>query len=86
MIVLLLSMESITMRKVSDSDVEEDNRSNNEFMADLNAEYHERAQLPNQNRFYNRSERVGSARKPMDKSKETCLTSGKPGYFQKDYP
>nr|GEV63943.1 ubiquitin hydrolase [Tanacetum cinerariifolium] len=80
MIVLLLSMASITIRKVSDSDVEEDNRSNNEFMADLNAEYHERAQLPNQKRFYNRSERVGSTRKPMDKSKETCLTSGKPVY------
>nr|GEU51671.1 retrovirus-related Pol polyprotein from transposon TNT 1-94 [Tanacetum cinerariifolium] len=29
----------------SDSDVEEDNRTNNEFMADLNVEYHERALL-----------------------------------------
>nr|GEV44540.1 hypothetical protein [Tanacetum cinerariifolium] len=29
----------------SDSDVEEDNRTSNEFMADLNAEYHERALL-----------------------------------------
>nr|GEV65396.1 hypothetical protein [Tanacetum cinerariifolium] len=31
----------------SDSDVEEDQRTNNEFMADLNAEYHERALLKN---------------------------------------
>ncbi|GKA82267.1 hypothetical protein Tco_0789015 [Tanacetum coccineum] len=33
----------------SDSDVEEDKRTNNEFMADLNAEYHERALLVNPN-------------------------------------
>ncbi|GKE66384.1 hypothetical protein Tco_1520545 [Tanacetum coccineum] len=39
----------------SDLDVEEDNRTNNEFMADLNAEYHERALLENQKRFYKRS-------------------------------
>ncbi|GJU82325.1 hypothetical protein Tco_1284690, partial [Tanacetum coccineum] len=32
----------------SDSDVEEDQRTSNEFMADLNAEYHERALLANQ--------------------------------------
>ncbi|GJW98638.1 hypothetical protein Tco_0180446 [Tanacetum coccineum] len=41
----------------SDSDVEEDQRTNNEFMADLNAEYHERALLANQKRFYKRSGR-----------------------------
>ncbi|GKE74753.1 hypothetical protein Tco_1536794, partial [Tanacetum coccineum] len=62
----------------SDSDVEEDQRTNNEFMADLNAEYHERALLANKKRFYKRSGRVGSARKPIDKSKETCFTCGKP--------
>ncbi|GJW11502.1 hypothetical protein Tco_1577329 [Tanacetum coccineum] len=61
----------------SDSDVEEDHRSNNEFMADLNTEYHERALLANQKRFYKRSGRIGSARKPMDKSKEICFTCGK---------
>nr|GEV45350.1 hypothetical protein [Tanacetum cinerariifolium] len=38
----------------SDSDFEEDNITNNEFMADLNAEYHERALLENQKRFYKR--------------------------------
>ncbi|GKD47224.1 hypothetical protein Tco_1271869, partial [Tanacetum coccineum] len=38
----------------SDSDVEEDKRTINEFMADLNAEYHERAMLENQKRFYKR--------------------------------
>ncbi|GJZ21696.1 hypothetical protein Tco_0558735 [Tanacetum coccineum] len=54
-----------------DSDVKEDQRTNNKFMADLNAKYHERALLENQKRFYKRSDRVGSARKPLDKTKET---------------
>ncbi|GJS34985.1 hypothetical protein Tco_0533367, partial [Tanacetum coccineum] len=40
-----------------DSDVEEDQRTSNEFMADLNAEYHERALLTNHKRFYKRSGR-----------------------------
>nr|GEW64326.1 hypothetical protein [Tanacetum cinerariifolium] len=35
----------------NDSDVEEDQRTSNEFMADLNAEYHERALLANQKRI-----------------------------------
>ncbi|GJU99585.1 hypothetical protein Tco_1328856 [Tanacetum coccineum] len=35
----------------SDSDFEEDQRTSNEFMADLNAEYHERALLTNQKRI-----------------------------------
>ncbi|GKC71254.1 hypothetical protein Tco_1117137 [Tanacetum coccineum] len=35
----------------SDSDVEEDQRTSNEFMADLNAKYHERALLTNQKRI-----------------------------------
>ncbi|GKA41118.1 hypothetical protein Tco_0733711 [Tanacetum coccineum] len=38
----------------SDSDVKEDQRSNNEFLADLNAEFHERALLANKKRFYKR--------------------------------
>ncbi|GKE69387.1 retrovirus-related pol polyprotein from transposon TNT 1-94, partial [Tanacetum coccineum] len=29
---------------------------------------------------------VGSARKPLDKSKETCFACGKLGHFQKDHP
>nr|GEW35913.1 retrovirus-related Pol polyprotein from transposon TNT 1-94 [Tanacetum cinerariifolium] len=70
----------------SDSDVEEDNRTNNEFMAKLNAEYHERALLANQKRFYKRCGSVRSTRKPMDKSKETRFTCGKPGHFLKVYP
>ncbi|GKB93882.1 hypothetical protein Tco_0980019 [Tanacetum coccineum] len=57
--------------------VEEDQRITNEFMADLNAEYHERALLANQKRFYKRFGRVGLARKPINKSKETCFTCGK---------
>nr|GEU34429.1 hypothetical protein [Tanacetum cinerariifolium] len=40
---------------------------------DLNAEYHERALLTNQKRFYKRPESVGSTRKLMNKSKETCF-------------
>ncbi|GKC49714.1 hypothetical protein Tco_1072459 [Tanacetum coccineum] len=35
----------------NDSDVEEDQRINNEFLADLNAEYHEKALLANQKRI-----------------------------------
>ncbi|GJV49782.1 hypothetical protein Tco_0927546 [Tanacetum coccineum] len=38
----------------SDSDVEEDLRSSSEFIAILNTEYHERALLANQKRFYKR--------------------------------
>ncbi|GKF44134.1 retrovirus-related pol polyprotein from transposon TNT 1-94, partial [Tanacetum coccineum] len=64
----------------------EDNRPNNEFIADLNVEYQERALLANQKRFYKRSGRVGSARKPIDKSKEAYFTCGKLGHFQKDCP
>ncbi|GJS71011.1 retrovirus-related pol polyprotein from transposon TNT 1-94 [Tanacetum coccineum] len=67
-----------------DSGVEEDQRTSNEFLDDLNAEYHERALLANQKRFYKRSGRVGSARKPIDKTKETCFACEKIGYFQKD--
>ncbi|GKB90324.1 hypothetical protein Tco_0962596 [Tanacetum coccineum] len=55
----------------SDSDVEEDQRTNNEFMADLNAEYHERALLENQKRFYKRSGRLIKSRfGGYDESKE----------------
>ncbi|GKD10338.1 hypothetical protein Tco_1190023, partial [Tanacetum coccineum] len=78
------------------SDVEEDQRTNNEFMADLNAEYHERALLANQKRFYKRallankkrfykrSGRVGSARKPLDKTKVN-ITKAKPGLVFGEY-
>nr|GEY70785.1 retrovirus-related Pol polyprotein from transposon TNT 1-94 [Tanacetum cinerariifolium] len=70
----------------NDSDIEEDNRTSNEFIADINAKYHEKALLANQKRFYKRCERVGSARKPMNKSKETCFACGKSSHFQKDFP
>ncbi|GKA44801.1 hypothetical protein Tco_0737597 [Tanacetum coccineum] len=50
----------------NDLDVEEDTRSNSEFLSDLNDEFHDRAFLANQKRFYKRSRRVGSAIKPMD--------------------
>ncbi|GJX48584.1 retrovirus-related pol polyprotein from transposon TNT 1-94 [Tanacetum coccineum] len=48
---------TIPQTEDSDSDVEKDQRTSNEFMADLNAEYHERALLENQKRFYKRSGR-----------------------------
>nr|GEV11831.1 retrovirus-related Pol polyprotein from transposon TNT 1-94 [Tanacetum cinerariifolium] len=46
--------KGFTSWKDSDLDVIEDQRTNNEFMADLNAEYYERAFLANQKRFYKR--------------------------------
>ncbi|GKA07376.1 retrovirus-related pol polyprotein from transposon TNT 1-94 [Tanacetum coccineum] len=70
----------------NDSDVEEDLRSNSEFIAYLNAECHERAFLTNHKRFHKRSGRVGSARKPADKSNEICFACGKQGHFQKECP
>nr|GEV05574.1 retrovirus-related Pol polyprotein from transposon TNT 1-94 [Tanacetum cinerariifolium] len=80
------AFKALEGQKDSVSDVEEDNRTSNEFMAVLNAEYHERVMLANQKRFHKRSGMVRSARKPMDKSKETCFDCGKLGHFQKDYP
>ncbi|GKD76095.1 hypothetical protein Tco_1334377 [Tanacetum coccineum] len=61
-------------------------RSNSEFLADLNAEFHDRALLANQKRYYKRSRRVGLAKKPIDKTKETYFACVKLGHFQKDYP
>ncbi|GJY82161.1 retrovirus-related pol polyprotein from transposon TNT 1-94 [Tanacetum coccineum] len=69
-----------------EEDVEEDQRSSSELLADLNAEYHKRDLLANQKRFYKTSGRVGSARKPIDKTKETCFACGKMGDFQKVCP
>ncbi|GJX02543.1 retrovirus-related pol polyprotein from transposon TNT 1-94 [Tanacetum coccineum] len=70
----------------SDSDIEEDQRNNSEFLADLNAEFHEIALLANQRRFYKRSGRVGYQKKPIDKTNETCFACGKLGHFQKECP
>ncbi|GJS61944.1 retrovirus-related pol polyprotein from transposon TNT 1-94 [Tanacetum coccineum] len=72
--------------KDSNSDVEEDTRSSNEFLANLNAEFHDRALLVNQKWYCKRYGRVGSAKKPIDKTKETCFSCGKLGHFLKDYP
>ncbi|GKD00443.1 hypothetical protein Tco_1170717 [Tanacetum coccineum] len=47
----LLFLKNSSYNGVCDSDVEEDQRTSNEFMADLNAEYHERALLKNQKRI-----------------------------------
>ncbi|GJV31687.1 retrovirus-related pol polyprotein from transposon TNT 1-94 [Tanacetum coccineum] len=68
---------SNTQFQDSDSDVEEDTRSNSEFLDDLNTEFHDRELLANQKRYYKRSGRVGSAKKPIDKTKETCFACDK---------
>ncbi|GJR15010.1 retrovirus-related pol polyprotein from transposon TNT 1-94 [Tanacetum coccineum] len=68
----------------SDSDIEEDQRRSSEFLANLNVEFHERALLATQRRFYKRSGRVGSQKKIMDKTNETCFACGKSGHFQKE--
>ncbi|GJV40002.1 hypothetical protein Tco_1418442 [Tanacetum coccineum] len=65
--------EGLIDKIYDDSDVEEDTRSSSEILADLNAEFHDRALLANQKRFYKRSGRVGSAKKILDKTNETCL-------------
>nr|GEX27871.1 hypothetical protein [Tanacetum cinerariifolium] len=70
--------------KDSNSNIKEDQRSSSEFLADLNAEFHERDLLANQRRFYKRSGRVGSLKKPLDKTNETCFAYGKLGHFQKE--
>ncbi|GJX73976.1 retrovirus-related pol polyprotein from transposon TNT 1-94 [Tanacetum coccineum] len=83
--VLAFDVEDFSVGKIdNDSNVEEDTRSSSEFLADLNAEFHDRALLANQKRYYTRSGRVGSAKKPIDKTKETCFACGKLGHFQKD--
>ncbi|GJW13567.1 retrovirus-related pol polyprotein from transposon TNT 1-94, partial [Tanacetum coccineum] len=68
------------------SDVEKDTRSINEFLVKLNVEFHDKALLANQKRFYKILGRVGVARKPMHKSNETCFACGKQEHFQKDCP
>nr|GEY66920.1 hypothetical protein [Tanacetum cinerariifolium] len=67
----------------SNSDVEEDTRSSSEFLVDMNVEFHDRALLANQKRFYKTSGRVGSTNKTIEKTKETCFACGKLGHFQK---
>ncbi|GKC49589.1 retrovirus-related pol polyprotein from transposon TNT 1-94 [Tanacetum coccineum] len=47
----------------SDSDIEEYQRSSSEFLVDLNAEFHERALLANQRRFFKRSGRIDATNK-----------------------
>nr|GFA08147.1 hypothetical protein [Tanacetum cinerariifolium] len=69
----------IPQAKDNDSDVEEDTKSSSEFLANLNAEFHDKSLLANQKRFYKRSRRVSAGRKPLDKSNETCFACGKLG-------
>ncbi|GJT65969.1 retrovirus-related pol polyprotein from transposon TNT 1-94 [Tanacetum coccineum] len=76
----------IPQAKDNDSDVEEGTNSSSKFLADLNVEFHGKALLSNQKRFYKRSGRVGASRKPLDKLNETCFACGKLGHFQKDCP
>ncbi|GKC02903.1 hypothetical protein Tco_0994513, partial [Tanacetum coccineum] len=101
MIAWPLCMASTIMRRDSNSDVEEDQRTSNEFMADLNAEYHERALLANQKRFYKRYGRDCPSHKtstPSYPSSNNSFNKSKPytpsfnqtssqnsGNHQKDY-
>ncbi|GJY04108.1 hypothetical protein Tco_0370048 [Tanacetum coccineum] len=73
MIAWLLFLENITMRKDSDSDVEEDTRKSGEFLANLNDEFQDKSLLANQKRFYKRSRRVGGKYKAL-KSEVAILT------------
>ncbi|GJW30438.1 retrovirus-related pol polyprotein from transposon TNT 1-94 [Tanacetum coccineum] len=86
---LLIDLEnngfSISQAKDSDLDAEEDTRSSSEFLVDLNAEFHDKALLANQKRFYKRSERVGSSKKTMDKSNKTCFACGKLGLVAESF-
>ena len=65
----------------SDSTVEEDTRSGQESLSDLSAEFNDRDLLANLRRFNKRSRRVGTARMPTDKSKETCFNCERKGHF-----
>nr|GEX56560.1 reverse transcriptase domain-containing protein [Tanacetum cinerariifolium] len=60
----------------SDSDVEEDQRTSNEIMADLNDEYHERALLANQKRFYKRIDDLAKGKSEKGKRKKEKSEKG----------
>ncbi|GJW93368.1 hypothetical protein Tco_0173040 [Tanacetum coccineum] len=62
----------------SDSDVEEDQRTSNEFMADLNAEYHERALLANHKCHFQKD-------CPLDKTSTPSYPSSNNSYKPKPY-
>ncbi|GJS59219.1 retrovirus-related pol polyprotein from transposon TNT 1-94 [Tanacetum coccineum] len=66
--IIISCLPNDVMKSDSDSDVEEDQRTSNEFMADLNVEYHERALLANQKRFYKRSGRAPQMMKGAPRS------------------
>nr|GEU78511.1 copia protein [Tanacetum cinerariifolium] len=76
---LRLKFNAFKALKEDDSDIEEDQRSSSESLADLNTEFHERALLANQKRLYKRYGRVGSSKKPMGRLNETCFACGKLG-------
>ncbi|GJV66290.1 hypothetical protein Tco_1477118 [Tanacetum coccineum] len=57
----------LRVTKESNLDVEEDTRSSSEFLADLNAEFHDRELLANQKRFYKRSRRDEESVSSKDK-------------------
>ncbi|GKD71909.1 hypothetical protein Tco_1325999 [Tanacetum coccineum] len=61
----------------NDSDVKEDQRTNNEFMADLNVEYYERALLANQKRITRENTRDLKAEMAVLTKRIDDLTKGK---------
>ncbi|GJZ44141.1 retrovirus-related pol polyprotein from transposon TNT 1-94 [Tanacetum coccineum] len=66
-----------------ESNSEATNSIKNDILATLYGKYNYEEGLIDQ--IY-KSGRVGSAKKPMDKSNETCFACGKLGHFQKDCP
>nr|GEV48243.1 retrovirus-related Pol polyprotein from transposon TNT 1-94 [Tanacetum cinerariifolium] len=61
------AFKALEGEKDRDSDVEKDTKGSNEFLADLNDEFRDRALLENQMRFYKRSRRI-SKMELVDKS------------------
>ncbi|GJZ51628.1 hypothetical protein Tco_0606143, partial [Tanacetum coccineum] len=66
---------SIPQAEDSDSDVEEDTRSNSEFLADLNAEFHDRALLANQKRSTKDQEELVQLKNPWTSLMKQYLSS-----------
>ncbi|GKA68074.1 hypothetical protein Tco_0767991 [Tanacetum coccineum] len=69
----------------SDSNVEKDTRSSNEFLADLNVKFHDRALLANKKRFYKRSRRgIAIVKAFMDIAEDKLVVGKKVVRYSKE--